>query len=342
MYGGLFGDLPATKKDGKASGEGESTDASAAATKSEGETGDEAATTYSSNKKPAAATAPGFLFPPRAQKKAKTSTGNNATTSDAVSRPHQSIVQSLGKVGTSMAFVPQAALKKKKPNLFAKLLEAPNDVPPAVTASNAASDMKDPPPLSKQEERAAAASTLTMSTTVPPHEMTVTTTVVSKQPADANAVIHIHPQEVRGDQQGDDSQQPIHTEFLLHETQQHLDDNDKDDDEITDPYDPYVPNDLLQYWEKQAASQERARLEQEAREALERQRVLRAQLERERQELLQKGAAGGHDASAAAAAMGGMGRGRGRGRGVSNLPAWLIEKQRKEAAEGLGKSDGGE
>ena len=30
----------------------------------------------------------------------------------------------------------------------------------------------------------------------------------------------------------------------------------------------------------------------------------------------------------------GRGRGRGRGRGISNLPAWLVEKERKEAAGG--------
>ncbi|KAL3894946.1 MAG: hypothetical protein SGARI_007596, partial [Bacillariaceae sp.] len=108
-----------------------------------------------------------------------------------------------------------------------------------------------------------------------------------------------------------------------------------DTEEITDPYDPFVPNDLLQYWERQAAAQERAKLEQETREAMERQRVLREQLQRERQELLRTGS-GGKDTTAVAAAMGGMGRGRGRGRGLSNLPAWLIEKQRKEAAEGLG------
>lgn len=134
--------------------------------------------------------------------------------------------------------------------------------------------------------------------------------------------------------------------FELQHQQQH---NDEEAVEITDPYDPYIPNDLLQYWEKQAVAQERSRLEQETRDAMERQRVLREQLDRERQELLQNstarsGGSGRSSSTATAAAavlataMGGMGRGRGRGRGgVSNLPAWLIEKQRKEAAEGLGK-----
>ncbi len=96
---------------------------------------------------------------------------------------------------------------------------------------------------------------------------------------------------------------------------------DEDDPvEITDPYDPYVPNDLLQYWDRQALIKEQQQLEQETRQALEHQKILREQLEHERQELQKQGnlvqLAGG--------------LGRGRGRGVSNLPAWLVAKQQEE------------
>ena len=117
--------------------------------------------------------------------------------------------------------------------------------------------------------------------------------------------------------------------------------------EITDPYDPYVPNDLAQYWDRQALAKQRHELEREAREAFERQQALRLQLEKEREESQKRG-----DYQAIIQkqqeqlqqqqqlkAMG-RGRGRGRGRGVSNLPAWLVEKQRKEQEEQLGSATG--
>jgi hypothetical protein len=112
-----------------------------------------------------------------------------------------------------------------------------------------------------------------------------------------------------------------------------------------------VPNDLLLYWEKQALAQERAQLERETREALENQRILREQLERERQEMQQRGnyqqlierqttGLGGEGASRVGDLPQGMGRGRGRG--LSNLPAWLVEKQRKEAETAAGDNNDAE
>jgi len=91
------------------------------------------------------------------------------------------------------------------------------------------------------------------------------------------------------------------------------------DQKITDPYDPFVPNDLLDYWEKLAAKKHREHLERETKEALERQKEMRKQLEEERSEIRM-----GVNLNMA------TGMGRGRGRGLSNLPAWLVEEQRKE------------
>lgn len=110
--------------------------------------------------------------------------------------------------------------------------------------------------------------------------------------------------------------------------------------EITDPYDPRVPNDLLQYWDRQRLAQEREALEKETREALENQKRLRQRLEKEREELQLTGdytkiLEASSNEVVAVASSGGMGRGRGRG--VSNLPAWLVEKQQKEAEE-LGRT----
>ena len=57
----------------------------------------------------------------------------------------------------------------------------------------------------------------------------------------------------------------------MRKQEQHYDEV-PDLDEITDPYDPYVPNDLLQYWDRQALAKERAALERETKEALEKRR----------------------------------------------------------------------
>lgn len=103
-------------------------------------------------------------------------------------------------------------------------------------------------------------------------------------------------------------------------------------DNVTDPYDPLVPNDLLQFWERQAAILEREEIEREARATMEQQIEICAQLERERQEIEGKvnkiGQIVEHRQRNAMPP-------RGRGRGVSNLPAWVVEKQKKEAQLGL-------
>ena len=80
-----------------------------------------------------------------------------------------------------------------------------------------------------------------------------------------------------------------------------------------DPYDPFVPNDLLEYWERQAVQR-----------ALEEQQQVRRELEEKRRQL---GAQTTNPVNRMMA--------RGRGRGVSNMPAWLVEKQRKEAELGV-------
>lgn len=79
-------------------------------------------------------------------------------------------------------------------------------------------------------------------------------------------------------------------------------------DNVRDPYDPLVPNDFLQYLERQKAQVERRRLEAEHQAALEEQRRLREQLYANPSSLV------GDDYER---------RTMGRGRGVSNLPAWL-------------------
>jgi hypothetical protein len=180
------------------------------------------------------------------------------------------------------------------------------------------------------------------------HEMTVTTTTVVrstfKQFSQAPEVINIHGHTTTAVDVAnfsDPQQHEYHLEkspqqrHTLQHFQQHQGDN-YESEEITDPYDPYFPNDLLQYWERQAAAEERARLEEETKEAMEQQRFLREELTREREHHHHQSRCGASDIVGGSgklvgnhAVMSGMGRGRGRG-GVSNLPAWLVEKQRQE------------
>ena len=74
--------------------------------------------------------------------------------------------------------------------------------------------------------------------------------------------------------------------------------------QIVDPYDPLVPNDVLAYWERQAAVRQ--------------QQLWIAQQEQARQ-----------DQAALRAAQFPPRRGE---RGVNNAPAWLVAQQPKEEA----------
>jgi hypothetical protein len=335
MYGGLFGDLPATK-DVKEETSSSSTPAApvavaaaAPAAATGGLFGDlpPQGGSKEEDKSIPKETKPASMFMPPAAKKQKKS---------------NPLLKAVGAAGTSMAFVP-TALKRKRPNRFSKL-EKPASAPPAVaavpdtkvastsinTSINTNTSITQPSP---QVNEAAAA--LPPKLTEPSSfqeglgsSMTHTTfTSASEQPTS----IEIHEQQ--------SSQYPLSdsrynaSQFLAHHYPPEM-------TEIKDPYDPYVPNDLLQYWDRKALAKERHELEREAREAFERQQALRLQLEKEREELRKKGDYQAIIQKQQVPAMD-RGRGRGRGRGVSNLPAWLVEKQRKEQEDQLGSAASG-
>jgi hypothetical protein len=349
MYGGLFGDLPAAKKGGTST----STSSAQGINKEErkdlsqndnvNRKEDDQSNNLSSN-----------WLAPVGRKKIKTNDNESSTIKtqqqQQSSGNSNSILQTVGRAGTSMAFVPTAALKRKKPttsyNRFTKPLETPKDVavPLSTTESSdvvAKDERLASPERNPQSENsnieAADASFLQ-------HEMTVTTTTVVrssfKQPSQTSQVVNIHGDTNFSNPQHEHNLDTTQQQLQHHHMSQHfqhLEEGDVvDNEEITDPYDPYFPNDLLQYWERQAATEERARLEQEAKEALERQRLLREELNREQEHQPISGSVltgvvgGDHTLLSSHVIMSGMGRGRGRG-GVSNLPAWLVEKQRQEA-----------
>jgi hypothetical protein len=209
------------------------------------------------------------------------------------------MVKSIGTAGTSMAFVPTAALNRRR-----------NNKRPAPAAPSSISFVQ---PLQRQEQPLSSQSEASKSLLATGWSLHVDETKPSSDPA------------------ADASSDTIPASVGAHEVK-HTDDRlDLQKQVSEDPYDPMVPNDLLQYWENKALAVERERLEREARETLEQQQRLRQQLEREREELQKSGNVDRlveHHTK----------RSMGRGRGLSNLPAWLVEKQRKEREVG---NDGG-
>lgn len=301
MYGGLFGDLPAAK------GEKNSTDDDAPEKKDVKEEELQQANKNKSTRKDgnAVGSSTSSLIPPAAAKNKR-----------------MGLTQSLGAAGTSMAFIPTAIKKRKKPNRFA------------------AATPKIPPP---------SAAPAPEGTTNNP--FAATTTIVERAqhqgaPVDIHAPHNPLPQsqqphaalELKSREESsklliqEASNQHPGTSVLerQHPLVENMRDPDWDRDEeepITDPYDPYVPNDLLQYWDQQAREKEQRQLERETQMALENQKVLRMQLEHERQALIQ-----GSDLERLDS--------RGRGRGMSNLPAWLVAKQAQEKQDKLGSNPG--
>jgi len=256
MYGGLFGDLPSTKKSQSSDNKETTSVAAGGANQSQ----------------PA---------PPQNAKQ-------DSTNDDAASKNRPaSLVDKLGTAGTTMAFVPAALRNRKRVNSAL--------VPPPAKLSSA----KMPPPT--------AASQATVATE---QSKPINQTTIKEQPT---SVSHIHDN-ITSNEPTIDQEEESEAMRLLHAS-------------VVDPYDPHVPNDLLAYWDRKAMERERLELEREAKETLKRQERLRQQLEQERQSLEKSG-------NLQELVLHRQQTSMGRGRGVSNLPAWLVQKQKEEA---LGK-----
>lgn len=259
MYGGLFGDLPSTKK-----------------SKSDNrETNDTAAADSNDSDKAAAGDTAA-----QASSQQQESTNKN----DASKKRPASLVDKLGTAGTRMAFVPAALRNRKRVN----------------SASGPSAAPKQAPKRPAQQ---------------PKSGITATTTIV-----DQAVVSHIHST--------DQSQQTSATTTTIAEEEE-SEAMRQLHSSVVDPYDPHVPNDLLAYWDRRAMEKERLQLERQAKETLQRQERLRQQLEQERTSLTQSGNLEQIVQHRQQTSMG-------RGRGVSNLPAWLVQKQKNELGSGGG------
>lgn len=227
-----------------------------------------------------------------------------------------------------MAFVPSTVKRKK--SRFAKLLESPKVVPasdvqlPKVTLPSIIT----PVPVAPFVSTATTTTTITTSKLLQapaltgPIDIHATQQAVGVPPDTISTTSHLKSPPKPMDRLGVNNTLEKLSSFVVD-----VEEEEDEVAEITDPYDPYVPNDLLQYWDRQALIEEQRQLEQETKQALEQQRVLREHLERERQELQKQGNL--------TQLAGGMARGRGRG--VSNLPAWLVAQQQQQQNDGLGQ-----
>jgi hypothetical protein len=217
MYGGLFGDLPAAKKASSSSHHHQDAEeqsggdnkpintddtnnvAAGPLPLSPGISKDESFLPHAASKRPKMDSAGAFA--------ASAARAASATTQSLQQQPH-SILQTVGKAGTSMAFVP-TALKRKKASRFSKALEVPKIVEPANSdnhnnnnsssstinnfVSTATPQQNETNSRPSEEGLTATAVSSNFFSAFEPHEMAVTTTIVrasSKQPQ--STIVDIH------------------------------------------------------------------------------------------------------------------------------------------------------
>ena len=341
MYGGLFGDLPSAKKQKATSSATPSANA-AAKEKTTGTNDNKNRYNESTSSSPSTGEKGGISVAAPASKGNWFAPPRQATAA-AKNNNKSQFLQMVGKSGTTMAFVPTAALKSKRKKT------AGTTTTNSFKSTNDATEKDGETTktfLSKADSIEHQSSFAAVRTT------TTTTRIAASNPdkAKPTVVVDIHD---TGTSDGIGvTLDPNLGTAAADTASSHATDEGK----ITDLYDPYVPNDLLEYWETLAAKKHREKLEGDTLEALEKQKTMRKQLEEDRKALLQNAIVGVSDAPPR-----GLGRGRGvsnlpawvvakheggvvgaaapelfrgRGRGVSNLPAWLVEKQRKEASNG--------
>ena len=342
MYGGLFGDLPAakgSKNSDDADVDKDKDDTSKSSFKSLQTPGD------AKKAKTSGASSSWLLPATKKSHKPQTSSGKDVGVSSTVgsggsntsgASTSQQFLKTVGTAGTTMAFVPTAALHKRKrvvptltkpmPSSRQRVTSTSDDTVETPTTASASLSQKEAP-----EELEAIQTTQTSANSNLDDNLSAFQPAVFQPTASSDI--------------SDYSKYNPQFDNYITPTEHERDESAQ---VIEDPYDPSVPNDLLQYWERKALADQRKDLEREAREAIEQQEMIRKELDKERENLLQKGdyeqiILKQQQQQRLGNALGGVGlvgQGRGRGRGVSNLPAWLIEKQRKEQELGKGGGNG--
>lgn len=329
----LFGDLPAAKKTSSTSGggrgRGTATDDAPSDDLFGGLPG--AASSSSTNATSTKLNA-STVDTSNMTEKRKTPTTKTTTTTVAASEG-KSLVSSLGKAGTSMAFVPQAIARKKKK--VSQQQQKQQSTKQVKTKDGTKLEGSIVVVDAKQSVEAAAhdvgkSSTVDTSNETLPEDtnshLIDTTTNNQNEEEELEPYLENEPESLR----------------LLHAS-------------VTHPYDPHCPNDYLAYREHKKTEQVRKDMQRSALERLDQQEKLRKKIEEERRKIDESGdldrmvesrfGSGGvvGEGAAHSSATAEGGRGRGRGRGMSNLPAWLLKKQQAERearGEGITQSLG--
>lgn len=284
MYGGLFGDLPAAKNSKEKNGQPPS---SSQSTSGNSEQHDSRAD------QPAAATT---IVPVAVAPSEKAE-----------------ILKHVGVSGTSVAFVPTAALRRggpKRPPPSDATRIPPRKPPPSVPSGMGSSNAQIPDaPETRNQPSAACTNDVT---SLKPAILTETIVRTASRRTDAIHVTETVPGDV-----GDGADEDVYDEEERQRQRLH--------ERVEDPYDPLVPNDLQQYLEVRALQEERESMEGQRQQAIEQQERLRRELQQQRQEHLNPTGNDGQPRHGSEKPQG-AGRGRGRG-GLSNLPAWMQKQQ---------------
>jgi hypothetical protein len=241
------------------------------------------------------------------------------------------VLAGLGNAGTAMAFIPTAVRPRKKTKIPIKikevLMKTTEDQHDSLTAVESVEKQEDQSISFISENRALDISMKSSNVEI----LNQTSDSISSQFDLDNSTVKIV-----GDSTVEEAVNKAHSEqsvLLVQNNSYNYEDMTNDEANVTDPYDPHIPNDLLAYRERMAMQQERERLKREAIETLERQKQLRLQLEKERQRIEASGRAIDiieHRTKINLSS-------NGRGRGINNLPAWLLKKQQEEM--GTSESD---
>ena len=216
----------------------------------------------------------------------------------------KSLVEAVGKAGTSMAFVPAALRKRKQP------------------AKGNTSSTKNAKIKTETEKQVITKIGNDVSNT---HIETKTVSITKLQDEAKQDIVHIH-------NVGKKDASVVDTVDTYKEPQ-HLTDLHAAVRSM-DMYHPSMPNDYLAYRQRKENELIQKSLQKEAEKTLEMQQKLRERIESERQKALESG-----DVDKIIESRMGQiqsaGMGRGRGRGLNNLPAWLVKKQQEEKNKAL-------
>jgi len=241
----------------------------------------------------------------------------------------KSLVESLGKAGTAVSFVPLALRRKRQPT----------------STSSTQGKKRQNLNVSSQYYNNNNEKNLSVSIT----EIKKSTQVKEDEVVMKEGKIAIPSASLSSKEKDEVVLTECETHHLIHEEeqktrQQHqMHDNDNNEENIVvvesnelqklhssvhpyDLYDPMEPNDYLAYRQQKENELIRADLERQARKTLEMQQTLRQRVEEERKKVLETGDVNKIIASSSL----GRGRGRGRGRELNNLPAWLVKKQKEK------------